>query len=64
MKHIKLNEKEMSHIYGGIHTEEEVDINPDGTCVTADTCVCHPRQPDAKVTYGENMARKDRNWGT
>ena len=63
MKNIKLNEKEMTCIYGGKLVQTESAIEPDGLCTPASNCVCHESQPYYKVQYGENMSKKDANWG-
>lgn len=62
MKNIKLSEKEMACIYGGKLTPVGSEIEPDGSCYPASRCVCHEKQPDAKVQYGENLSKKDANW--
>lgn len=64
MKSMKLNAAEMASLYGGRLSAEQRTIEPDGSCMSSSKCSCHPRQPDAKVKYGENMANSDKNFGT
>ena len=63
MNNIKLNEKEMTCIYGGNLVQTESAIEPDGSCTPASNCVCHESQPDYKVRYGEHMSYNDSAWG-